>query len=103
MTDTHLKMYRLILVLTILLTYATIQITYHPITKWVCDGRRNKIGYYHYDASMIHITIEKQPRIVDRDLVSKDHLNIWMFFGWPNGIWNLQWLKLTETLKLETT
>ena len=96
-------MKKLLVILAIAIIYLTLTITYHPITKWVCDGRRNKIGYYHYDASMIHITIEKQPRIVDRDLVSKDHLNIWMFFGWPNGICNLQWLKLTETLKLETT
>ena len=85
------------------IAYLAAQIIYHPITKWVCDGRKNKVSYYHYDDSMIHINIHKEGKIVGEDIFTRDHINIWMFFGWPNGIWNLQWLELTESIKIEIT
>lgn len=85
------------------IAYLAAQITYHPITKWVCDGRKNNISYYHYDASMIHINIHKEGKIVGEDIFTRDHLNVWMFFGWPNGMFNLQWLELTESIKMKTT
>ena len=82
------------------ITYLAAQITYHPITKWVCDGGKNKISYFHYDESMIHINIEKEFEFVDENHMSKKHLNIWMFFCC--GVYDLQWLDLKETRKLET-
>lgn len=91
------------IILAIAIIYLTMTITYHPITKWVCDGRKNTISYYYYDSSMVQITIEKEGKIVDRNIFTKDHINIWMFFGWPNGIWNLQWLELTQAIKMKTT
>jgi len=82
------------------IAYLAAQITYHPITKWICDGRKNKISYFHYDESMIHINIEKEFEFVDENHMSKKHLNIWMFFCC--GVYDLQWLDLKETRKLET-
>lgn len=82
------------------IAYLAAQITYHPITKWVCDGRKNKISYFYHDESMIQITIEKEFKFVDREHISKDHLNIWMFFCC--GFYDLQWLDLKETRKLKT-
>tara|TARA_Y100000385_G_C12497112_1_gene385614 strand:+ start:98 stop:388 length:291 start_codon:yes stop_codon:yes gene_type:complete len=96
-------MKKLIAILAIAIIYLTITITYHPITQWVCDGRKNKVSYYHYDASMIHINIHKEGKVVGEDIFTRDHINIWMFFGWPNGMWNLQWLELTESIKIKTT
>ena len=82
------------------IAYLAAQITYHPITKWVCDGNKNKISYFHYDESMIHINIEKEFKFVDETHMSKKHLNIWVFFCC--GVYDLQWLDLKETRKLET-
>lgn len=82
------------------IAYLAAQITYHPITKWICDGGKNKISYFHYDESMIHINIEKEFEFVDENNMSKKHLNIWMFFCC--GVYDLQWLDLKETRKLET-
>ena len=93
-------MKKLIAILAIAIIYLTLTITYHPITKWVCDGRKNKISYFHYDESMIHINIEKEFRFVDESHMSKKHLNIWVFFCC--GVYDLQWLDLKETRELET-